>query len=393
MSSATAPAVSSLDEVKAQVDTLVPTLRSRARETELQRGMLPENLRDLTEAGVFRLSLPKDRGGFEADVGTINEILAQISRGCPSTGWMCAIITAMNTWSGFVPDEAADELLATPHLRITGLIAPTGKGETVDGGVLVSGTWMWNTAGKHSNWVGLACMLTTDSGPLPVACLVPTEKVTIHETWDASGMAGTATNKITAENVFVPHSRVLSVPSLASGEFAERHYSSNPYYNRPAIQFFLAVSAGPMLGIARGAMDVFLERLPGRAITYTSYTNATEAPITHLQVAQAQHALEIAEMYTDRVGEIVDGAVGETPSIADRIRTRAHLGQVTTHARECATILYQTSGASAIQNSVDIQRYFRDAQALAMHALQQPTSALELYGRFLVGLEPNSTLL
>jgi hypothetical protein len=41
---------------------------------------------------------------------------------------------------------------------------------------------------------------------------------------------------------------------------------------------------------------------------------------------------------------------------------------------------------------VPIQRYFRDIQALAMHALHS-RPAQELYGRFLVGLEPHSTLL
>jgi 3-hydroxy-9,10-secoandrosta-1,3,5(10)-triene-9,17-dione monooxygenase len=385
--------VNTVSDVKTRVDALVSTLRERARDTELQRGMLPENLRDLTDAGAFRLTLPKDRGGFEADVASINEILAQISRGDPSSGWIVSLINAMNTWAALVADEAAEELLATPDLRISGLIAPTGKAQTVEGGVRVSGTWMWNTAGKHSNWVALACMLPAADGPEPVVCLVPTSEVTVHDTWDAFGMAGTATNKITAADVFVPSARIIAVRSLGSGEFVPRRYSDNPYYNRPAVQLFLAISAGPVLGIARGAMDVFLDRLPGRAITYTSYPNQVEAPITHLQVAEAQHALEIAEMYTQRINELMDAGLGTTPTVADRIRTRAYLGQVTTYARKCATILFEASGASAVQHEVQIQRYFRDIHALAMHAAQQPNSALELYGRFLVGLEPNSTLL
>ncbi|MFB1298573.1 acyl-CoA dehydrogenase family protein [Mycobacterium sp. pW049] len=382
-----------VNDVRARVDALVPALRERARETEVQRGMLPENLNALTEAGVFRLTLPTDRGGLQADITSINEILAQISRGDPSTGWMAAIITATNTWVGFFADEAAEEILATPDLRVTGLIAPTGQARPVDGGVMVSGTWMWNTAGKHSNWVGLACMCAGDRGPTPIACLVPTSSVTLHDTWDASGMSGTATNKITTEDLFVPHSRVIAIPDLASGTFVPRKYGADPYYNRPAVHLFLAIQAGPMLGIGRGAMDVFLERLPGRAITYTSYADATQAPITHRQVADAQQALEIAEMYTTRIGQLVDGGLGSVPSIDDRVRVRAYLSQVTTYARECATVCYHASGASAIQNSVPIQRYFRDAHALSLHALQQPDSAKELYGRHLLGLEPNTTLL
>lgn len=398
MSEAVADAELTVAGVRSRVDALVDTLRERARETELQRGMLPENLADLTAAGVFKLTLPKDHGGLEASITEINEIVAQISRGDPSTGWMVAIITAMNTWVGFVADEAAEEILATPDLRITGLIAPTGKAQPVDGGVQVSGVWMWNTAGKHSNWVALACMCASEDpakGPTPIACLVPTSSVTVHDTWDASGMAGTATNKITAEDLFVPQSRVIPIPDLAAGTFVPRAKSDNPYYNRPAMNLFLGIQPATMLGIARGAMDVFLERLPGRAITYTSYADATQAPITHLQVAEAQYALEIAEMYTARIGALIDGAceLGIPVSLDERVRTRAYLAQVTRYSRECVTTLYHASGASAIQNSVPIQRYFRDAHALSLHALQQPTSAQELYGRHLLGLEPNTTLL
>ncbi|MBV6760425.1 acyl-CoA dehydrogenase family protein [Rhodococcus opacus] len=390
--SATLQAATS-QSVLERVNTMVETLRERARETEVQRGMTPENLKDLTDAGVFRLTLPQDRGGFEADAATINEILAQIGRGDPSTAWIASIMTAMNSWTGFLADEGADEILSTADVRITGLIAPTGKAVEVDGGISVSGTWMWNTGGKHSNWVGLACMQETDKGRMPVAALVPTSEVTLHETWDASGMAGTATNKITCQDVFVPASRVVPIPSLGSGEFGERSYSSNPYYNRPAVQLFLVYAAGPILGIARGAMDVFMEKLPGKGITYTSYASAAEAPITHHQLADAQFSLEIAEMYTNRINELAAASLTRPVTIDDRVRTRAYLGQVAEYSRRCVTTLFQASGASAIQHSAHIQRYFRDAQSLALHALIQPTSSRELYGRHLAGLEPNTTLL
>ena len=50
----------------------------------------------LTEAGVFRLAMPTDVGGYQADEDIVAEVLAQISRGCPSTGWMCTIMLISN---------------------------------------------------------------------------------------------------------------------------------------------------------------------------------------------------------------------------------------------------------------------------------------------------------
>ena len=380
-------------EVLDRVNSLVPALRDRARETELGRRMAPQTLQDLIDAGVFKLTLPRDRGGFEAPPAILAETLTQISRGDPSASWIVALMTALNYWPALLPDDGADELYATPDLRITGLIAPTGKATPVEGGIRLSGKWMWNTGGVHSNWVGLAALEDTERGPYPIAALVPTSAVEIQENWDASGMSGTATNIITVEDIFVPRSRIIDVPAMANGVFPERSYSANSYFNRPGVQFFLFLSAPTMLGMARGAMDVFLEKLPGRGITYMNYPSAAEAPLTHHQLAKAQFDLEIAEMYMGRLTALIADTYGQEIPLGDRVRARAWLGQVARYSRSCVTQLFEASGASAIQHSHHLQRYFRDVNSLALHALIQPTSSDELYGRFLAGQEPNSTLL
>jgi alkylation response protein AidB-like acyl-CoA dehydrogenase len=118
--------------VLAQVNALVDVLRARAPRTEQLRHMHPESLRELTEAGVFRLPMPADVGGYEADEDIVAEVLAQISRGCPSTGWMCTIMVATSVIPALLPDEAAHEIYSTPDLRMTATIAPTGRAVPVD---------------------------------------------------------------------------------------------------------------------------------------------------------------------------------------------------------------------------------------------------------------------
>jgi hypothetical protein len=53
--------------------------------------------------------------------------------------------------------------------------------------------------------------------------------------------------------------------------------------------------------------------------------------------------------------------------------------------------VYQTaSGGSSIYDAVPIQRIARDVQVLNLHAVMHPNTNLELYGRVLCGLEPNT---
>ena len=75
-----------------------------------------------------------------------------------------------------------------------------------------------------------------------------------------------------------------------------------------------------------------------------------------------------------------------------RVKARAHIAYATGLSRQAVDLLFHGSGASAIQSHVPIQRYQRDMQALANHAVMHAPTGIELYGRVLCGLEPNTLL-
>ena len=381
----------SAEEVLERVNELVPVLRARAPETEKLRRMHPDTLRDLTEGGVFRLTVPADVGGYEADDAIVTEVLAQISRGCPSTSWICSIITTANTLPALMSDDAAEEIYATPDLRLTGTFESTGEATRVEGGYRVTGQWRWNTGGIHSNWIAPACTITDGGVPERIQAIVPASEVEHQDNWRAAGMAGTATNIMSVTDVFVPASRTISMKDLVDGVFPKRRYSDNPYYNRPWIMFLSVLSGPVLLGMARGAMDVFMAHLPTRgAITYTGWTKAAEAPVLHHQLAEAQFNLETAEMFSNKLRHLLRDAYGRKASMTERVQARAWLGRVATHSRACVNQLFEASGASQTVLAADLQRYFRDVNVLHQHAALQPNSTSELYGRLLAGLEPNT---
>ena len=381
------------EAVLADVNTLVDRLRVRAPETERLRRMHPDNLRDLTEAGVFRLAMPSDVGGHQADEDIVAEVLAQISRGCPSTGWMCTIMLISNVIPALLADEAADEIYATTDLRITTTIAPTGQAVPVDGGYRVSGQWTWNTAGVHSNWFAPGCIVPGEEDSGPRLVLMPTTEVKHQDNWRAAGMAGTATNIATVSDVFVPAARTILVKDLAEGRYPTRRYSYLPYFNRPFVLYINAGSAPALLGIARGAMDCFMQTLPTRgAITYTAWPKAAEAPLVHHQLAKAQYHLEAAEMFTSRLSALYRGVLERPPTILERAQARAYIGHIASLSRACTNQLFEASSASHTLLTADIQRYFRDINVLHQHAAIQPNSGDEVYGRVLAGLDPNSEI-
>jgi alkylation response protein AidB-like acyl-CoA dehydrogenase len=223
--------------------------------------------------------------------------------------------------------------------------------------------------------------------------LLPTTEVEHQDNWRAAGMAGTATNIATVDNVFVPEARTILVNDLAEGHYPARRYSHLPYFSRPFVMYINASSAPALLGMARGAMDCFMQTLPTRgAITYTSWPKAAEAPLVHHQLAKAQYDLEAAEMFTSRLSALYGGVLHRSPTIMERAQARAYIGHVASLSRACINQLFEASSASHTLLAADIQRYFRDINVLHQHAAIQPNSGDEVYGRVLAGLDPNAEI-
>ncbi len=372
---------------------LVPMLRESGAASEQARRLPPETFDALSEAGVLRMMAPKRYGGDEADFITQCRVLAEVARGCPSASWVATIMSAMSWVAGTFPDAAQEEVFASGDPRINGVFSPTGTAVRHNGGYLVNGRWGYNTGGHGSHWTVVNAVRTDDDGAAtPMCVLLRSRELQRLDDWHASGMAATGSSTILAEDVFVPAHRAQPIPEMAEGRFPPRHNADNPYFRYPLAAVLSVNGAGTPVGIARGALELYLERLPGRGITYTTYTNKSEAAVTHLQVGEAALTADSAEAHMRLACAQLDEYFGKPLTIRDRVKARAHVSAATGLARDAVDVLFYGSGASAIQSHVPIQRFQRDIQALANHAIMHPQTSVEMYGRVLCGLEPNSLL-
>jgi alkylation response protein AidB-like acyl-CoA dehydrogenase len=227
---------------------------------------------------------------------------------------------------------------------------------------------------------------------VPTCMLVRSRELTIVDDWYASGMAGTGSNTVVADSIFVPRHRALSLPGMVEASYPSRHNQAESYFNHPLASVLVVNAGGTPIGIARGGYEHFMARLPNRGIAYTTYTIKAEAPITHLQVGEAALKIESAEAHVRAAAALLDDRSGGAMTREERVKARVRIAYATGLAREAVDTLFFASGASSIQSGLPIQRYQRDMQALANHAIMHAPTAIELYGRVLCGLEPNTVL-
>ncbi|MFE9656591.1 acyl-CoA dehydrogenase family protein [Micromonospora sp. NPDC006431] len=368
-------------------------LRANALAAEQQRRLTDETLAALSGSGLLRMRVPQRYGGYESDMRTVAEVVAELARGDGSTGWTAAVWLISSWMTGLFPDAVREEVFADPDVRIAGILSPSAVAVPVDGGYQVNGKWSFNTGAQHSDWnVNAAVRPTPDGQYEPIMVLIPMSDLQVIDDWHTVGMRGSGSVTTVAENVFVPAERVVSMGPVIVGAHPLQQDPSALMWRAPFMPIACTTVGAVAYGLAVAARDAFLERLPGRKITYTDYAEQSAAPLTHLQVAGATVRVDEAGFHIFRAADMIDAkaAAGDAWTLEERARARLDLGAVCLRAKETADVLADASGGSSLHTDVPIQRIERDIKALNLHAIMHPDTNFELYGRLACGLPPNT---
>ncbi|MBO0894876.1 MAG: acyl-CoA dehydrogenase family protein, partial [Acidimicrobiales bacterium] len=131
------------EDLVARARELVPLLRARQEQCD-REGRLPEASNDeFVEAGFYRILQPRRFGGYEFDMGTFAKVMIEVSRGCPSSGWVLALTGGHAIMlSAFFSEEAQVDIYGSDgEFRGPSSTPPRVVAEPVEGGYRVSGDW------------------------------------------------------------------------------------------------------------------------------------------------------------------------------------------------------------------------------------------------------------
>ncbi|MBL6277365.1 acyl-CoA dehydrogenase family protein [Micromonospora fiedleri] len=381
------------DEIRRRAADLVPVLRANALASERNRGLTDETVQAMTDAGIFRLRIPERFGGYACDTRTLVDVGIELGRGDGSAAFNTAAWWIMSWNVGMFPDEVQEEVFTSPDVRVCGTLAPTAMAVPKDGGIVVSGQWNFNSGAAHSQWKLLSAILPDgEGGAEPVLAIAPMSAFEVEDDWEVSGLRGTGSVTLRTQDLFIPTAKYIKISALMQQQYASVLNRDLPIYRGPMVGAVSAATTGKIVGLAQAAREAFFERVPGRPITNTGYASQIEAPVTHLQVADADLKIDEAEYHARRLAEMVDGKGlrAEPWSLKERAYARMAVGRVCQLGMDAVNIYAMASGASSIYSTIPIQRIQRDMQTINLHALNLPSTNLELYGRILCGQEPNT---
>jgi alkylation response protein AidB-like acyl-CoA dehydrogenase len=356
--------------ILARARAAIPVLRDEAAANEAARQLTPRAVEALRSTGVFRLSLPRDLGGPEVDIGKQIEILEELARADGSAGWCALIGAAGGYFRAALADEVGDALYRDHGLD--GVTAgffqqPLGRLDVVDGGYRLSGRWPFASGCTHADVMvapglvvdGGEMVLTSDGRPNNRIAILAVDRFEILDTWHTTGLAGSGSHDYTTKGVFVPAEQTFVLDDLGGRR-------EGPLYAWPGM--FLHNIAAVPLGIARAALDTAGDLLAGKVFLPEMRPARDDARV-RTAVARAHAMVGSARSYVvDVVGDFwaTLAAGGQPPH-----RQRAALGSANVHAyttcHEAVQLLVDTVGGAAVYRSCPLERQLRDLATLRQH--------------------------
>jgi len=362
----------SYDEAMRCARDIVPMLRERAQASEDARVLTRGNEQLLHETGLFRFHQPKAFGGMELPFVALVDIVAEIARGCPSTGWNVGNLGCHHWILGYyAPDTQHEVWDANPDTLIASSIAlAAGRARKVDGGFIVSGRWPFSSGVDNSDWNMLAA--TVFDGDKPVdsrLCVVPKSDYQVLDTWDAMGMGATGSKDVSATDVFVPDRRALALRDCRGGfDHPGGALNKGALYGIPIVAASSHPLAPAALGAAEGAYEIFLASMAKRAGTYTG-AKVADFQAVQIKVARARSLIDSARYLLRQSAIAFDAyaARGEVPDLETKLRFRAHSAFAVGQSREAVETLWSCYGAQGLYKRDPLQRHLRDVIAIAQH--------------------------
>jgi alkylation response protein AidB-like acyl-CoA dehydrogenase len=376
--------------VRERVRALQPLIAEHAADSERLGYPHPKVWEAVRATGFFYHFVPKVYGGCEFGPEDFFLTANLISQACASTGWAVTFTVEHNWVGALFPKEAQDQFFAKGRYFIAPLVStPPAMATKVEGGYRINAAWKWGSGVMHSNWcIGMAMLPPKGEGPpQTITVAMPMSEVRVLDTWHVSGLKATGSNDIIVEDVFVPDHMAVTNADLTMGTTPGASLHANPVYRMPSTAFLSLVTSSPTIGAARGAVELFRERLKVRKVVGTQAILAEKVNY-QVMLGKADVMVRTAELLLQTLTrDVLDRAAnGQNHDIAARMASTAHNAYASRLARDAIRLILDNSGSSVHMLADPLQRLARDANVACGHLIQDFEQLSEQHGRSMLGL-------
>ena len=380
--------------VIARAEGVRPAVAAASNEVEATRRLPPALLDKLHDAGLFRLLLPHSSNGIETDPVTFFHVIETIARADASTAWCLSQAGGCAMSAAYLDLPVAQAIFGDPKAVLAWGPGPRVKAVECDGGYRVTGVWSFASGGRHATWLGAHCPIyaadgspkrEADGEPLERTMLVRSQDVEWTDIWNTVGLRGTASDQFALNDFFVRSDHSIT------REFDRECRETGPLYRMSAHTCYQVGFAGVACGIARGALDNFVD-VARNKVPRGMKSPLRDNAVVQSGLAQAEVNLRAARAFLlQSMADIwKDLVAGTSITVEQRVIIRMAATHAIHKGREAVDFAYNAAGATAIFEGHPLERRFRDIHTVTQQ-LQGRLSHFETVGAWMLGVEADLT--
>lgn len=388
-------------DLSSAISELVPLLRSEAITAETLGHLTDVVVSKLSELAVFDILTPEEYGGRAMGARDMVEVIQAIARGDGSAAWLVAASTGNHVMVLSYPERAIDEVFAGaagwqgPLIIGASLFATNvGEARRTDGGWLVRGKWGFGSGCHHAAWAMAGVEFEENGRKGRGQVLLARDQYKILDDWKVSGLSATGSDTLEiAEEIFVPDYRFVNMAELPQkmadlqGKFAGEGFTWGPQARVVAVALSSAANA---LGMARGALECFIEQAPKRKPFNLPYPTVADMPTMQATAGRVRAAISVAGAAIERIAEEVDtrSALGNDFGEDEVPHRHMDIAFAIRMLAGAVDDIQVALGSSTVSLRNPIQRFARDIRVLSSHGAIRFDPMSEIDGRAVLGLPP-----
>jgi alkylation response protein AidB-like acyl-CoA dehydrogenase len=392
---ATSADLSGDQDLISRAEAVRPAVAAASDEIESTRRLPPALLDKLHEAGLFRLLLPRSSNGIETDPLTFFHVIETIARADASAAWCLSQAGGCAMSAAYLDLPVAHAIFGNdPRAVLAWGPGPRVRAVECEGGYRVTGVWAFASGGRHATWLGAHCPISQADGsprldddgvPQERTMLVRSEDVAWTDIWNTVGLRGTASDQFALNDFFVRSDHSIT------REFDRECRESGPLYRMGNGTCYQVGFAGVACGIARGALDCFVD-LARNKVPRGLKSPLRDNAVVQSGLAQAEVNLRAARgLVLQSMADIwKDLCSGALITVEQRITVRMAATHAIHKAREVVDFAYNAAGTTAIFENHPLERRFRDIHTVTQQ-LQGRLSHFETVGAWMMGADADLT--
>lgn len=345
----------------AKLATVEQSFKDRAQQIDEDSVFPFDNFKKLREIGYTKITLPKEFGGEGLSVYDALLLHETLSSYCGSTG-LAASWSIQNigeifenrywqeetlTWFGEQVKNGATVNRAVSEFAMGSPVRggkPATSAKRGGEGYVIDGRKNYTSGAPDLDYFLVSAWIEDDNQLGFFLVPKTAQGVTVENTWDVASMRGTGSDDLVLQNVRVPQSSLVEIPSYSTG------FKLNGW---------LLLIPATYLGIAQAARDYAVKFATEHSPNSIKGTIA-ELPNVQTLIGEMDLALTNARFTLYGVAALYEDPAKKS-EIINEVNIAKHV--VTNTAIEVVDKAMRLVGAKSLQRANPLQRYYRDVRA------------------------------